>query len=56
MPFCLKNTGATYQRTINKIFKKEVIDMLEVYMDDMILKFNEDELHEEHPTSVFNHV
>lgn len=43
MPFCLKHTGSTYQRTINKIFEEEVIDMLEVYMDDMIVKFNEAE-------------
>jgi len=38
MPFRLRNVGATYQRMMNKVFKKEIWDMLEVYMNDMIVK------------------
>ncbi|GAU44435.1 hypothetical protein TSUD_129290 [Trifolium subterraneum] len=37
MPFGLKNAAATYQRMMNKVFHNEIGDMLEVYMDDMIL-------------------
>ncbi|XP_065049834.1 uncharacterized protein LOC135679779 [Musa acuminata AAA Group] len=38
MPFGLKNAGATYQRTINKIFAQQIGRNLEVYVDDMIVK------------------
>src|ERR1044072_3709660 len=42
MPFGLKNTDATYQPMMNKIFKGEIRDMLKVYMDDMIVKSQEE--------------
>jgi hypothetical protein len=38
MPFGLKNAGATYQRMMNKVFRGEIGNSLEVYMDDMIVK------------------
>ena len=38
IPFGLKNAGATYQRMMNNIFQGEIRDLLEVYMDDMIVK------------------
>ena len=38
MPFGLKNTGATYQRLINKIFKAQIRWNIEVYVDDMLVK------------------
>ena len=38
MPFGMKNIDATYQWMINKVFRGEIGDMLEVYMDDMIVK------------------
>ena len=38
MPFGLKNAGATYQCMMNKVFRNEIGDMLEIYMDDMIVK------------------
>ena len=38
MPFDLKNTGATYQRLVNKIFKEQIDRNMEVYVDDMLVK------------------
>ncbi|KAK2409752.1 hypothetical protein QL285_045156 [Trifolium repens] len=38
MPFGLINAGATYQRMMNSVFRNQIGDMLEVYMDDMIVK------------------
>ncbi|XP_077219760.1 uncharacterized protein LOC143853950 [Tasmannia lanceolata] len=38
MPFGLKNAGATYQRLVNKLFKKQIGRNMEVYVDDMLVK------------------
>ncbi|CAL2276706.1 unnamed protein product [Prunus armeniaca] len=38
MPFGLKNAGATYQRLVNRIFAKHIGDIMEVYVDDMLVK------------------
>ncbi|KAI5334851.1 hypothetical protein L3X38_024984 [Prunus dulcis] len=38
MPFGMKNTGATYQRVVNKIFKEQIFRTMEVYVDDMLVK------------------
>ena len=38
MPFNLKNTGATYQRLINKMFLMMMRVMVEAYIDDMVIK------------------
>ncbi|CAJ2663183.1 unnamed protein product [Trifolium pratense] len=53
MPFGLKNAGATYQRMMNKVFRAEIGDMLEVYMDDMIIKSHEEIDHTAHLRKVF---
>ncbi|GAU26664.1 hypothetical protein TSUD_314410 [Trifolium subterraneum] len=53
MPFGLKNAGATYQRMMNKVFRGEIGDMLEVYMDDMIVKSHEEVDHTIHLRKVF---
>ena len=42
MPFGLKNTGATYQRLMNKVFSKYIRNMMEIYIDDMLVKTKED--------------
>nr|XP_009407021.1 PREDICTED: uncharacterized protein LOC103989797 [Musa acuminata subsp. malaccensis] len=38
MSFGLKNTGATYQRIVNKMFAQQIGLNIEVYVDDMIMK------------------
>ena len=38
MTFGLKNVGATYQRAMNLIFHDLLGVILEVYMDDIVIK------------------
>ena len=38
MPFSFKNTSATYQRLMNKIFVHQIGRNVQVYMDDMLVK------------------
>ncbi|RDX99045.1 Retrovirus-related Pol polyprotein from transposon 17.6, partial [Mucuna pruriens] len=38
MPFGLKNTGATYQRLMDKVFPKHINCNLKVYVDNMVVK------------------
>ena len=38
MPFRLKNAGATYQRLVNSIFEEVIGTIMEVYVDDMLVK------------------
>ena len=40
MLFGLKNAGATYQRLVNMMFKKQIGKTMEVYVDDMLIKSN----------------
>ncbi|GAU29247.1 hypothetical protein TSUD_391950 [Trifolium subterraneum] len=47
-------SGATYQRMMNKVFHNEIGDMLEVYMDDMIVKSEEEIDHTAHLKRVFD--
>ncbi|GAU38515.1 hypothetical protein TSUD_396320 [Trifolium subterraneum] len=47
-------SGATYQRMMNKVFHNEIGDMLEVYMDDMIVKSKEEIDHTVHLKRVFD--
>jgi len=42
MPFGLKNTEATYQRLVNKIFEPIIGKTMEVYVNDMIIKSVQD--------------
>ena len=41
MSFGLKNTGATYQRLVTKIFRSLMGKTMEVYIDDMLVKSKE---------------
>jgi len=40
MPFGLKNVGATYQRLMDQIFKGMLDRNDEVYVDDIVVKFD----------------
>jgi len=54
MPFGLRNVGATYQHMMNKVYNKERMgDILEVYMDDMIVKSKQETDHAAHLKRVF---
>jgi len=43
MPFALKNTGVTYQKLMDKIFHNLLGKVMEVYVDDIVIKFVEAE-------------
>ncbi|XP_019266993.1 PREDICTED: uncharacterized protein LOC109244366 [Nicotiana attenuata] len=53
-PFGLKNTGATYQRLATKMFKDQLSKTMEVYIDDMIVKFIKVEDHIDHLKEAFD--
>ena len=38
MSFGLKNTGATYQKLMNRVFTDQIGRIMEVYVDDMVPK------------------
>jgi len=38
MPFGLKNAGATYQRLMNMMLAEHIGKIIEVYVDDMLVK------------------
>ena len=54
MPFGLKNAGATYQRLVNQMFKKQIGRNVEVYVDDMLIKSKEEEDHLDDLKEMFN--
>ena len=53
MPFGLKNAGATYQRLVNKMFKRQIGRTMEVYIDDMVVKSKKRLDHIEHLEETF---
>ena len=38
MPFGLKNAGSTYQRMMTRMFKPQLGESIEIYVDDMVVK------------------
>jgi hypothetical protein len=38
MTFGLKNAGATYQRAMNFIFHEYISTLVEIYIDDVVVK------------------
>jgi len=53
MPFGLKNTGATYQQMVNKVFKELLGQVMKAYVDDMIVKRKQGESHARQLEKVF---
>ena len=45
MSFGLKNAGATYQHLMNKMFTKQLGRIIEVYINDMVIKSKEVDQH-----------
>ena len=45
MPFGLKNTGATYQRLVNHMLHPQIGRNVEVYVDDMLVKSQDEGKH-----------
>ncbi|KAI4370245.1 hypothetical protein MLD38_018615 [Melastoma candidum] len=45
MPFGLKNAGATYQRAMNAIFDALISKTVEVYIDDIVVKSQDEKSH-----------
>ena len=54
MPFGLKNAGATYQRLVNQMFKKQIGRNVKVYVDDMLVKSKKEEDHLDDLRETFN--
>ena len=44
-PFGLKNVGATFQRMVDKLFKRQLGRNMEVYVDDMIVNSKAASMH-----------
>lgn len=47
MPFGLKNAGATYQMMMDTVFKEQIGKIMTVYVDDMLVKSQKVDPHEE---------
>ena len=54
MPFGLKNAGATYQRMVTKMFGRQLGDIMEAYIDDMVVKSKAESDHLQHLQEVFD--
>ena len=53
MPFELKNAGAIYQRMVTRMFKEQIGEMVEVYIDNMVVKSKRNEEHVPNLLEVF---
>ena len=53
MPFDLQNEGTTYLRMMTRMFKDKIRSMVEVYIDDMVVKSQENHKHIDNLTEVF---
>ena len=45
MPFGLKNAGTTYQRLVNHMFHPQIGQNVKVYVDDILVKSQDEEIH-----------
>lgn len=56
MPFDLKNSGTTFQRLVDKVFKSQINKNLEVYVDDILVKSKTRKNHIEDIKETFNNL
>ena len=54
MSFGLKNAGATYQRLVNHMFRPQIGQNVEVYVDDMLVKGLDEKKHLEDLQETFD--
>ena len=54
MPFGLNNAGATFQWMVNKVFKDLIGNIMEVYIDDMLVKSVLRAFHLQHLSKAFD--
>ena len=54
MPFGLKNAGATYQQMMMRMFRDKIGRMVEVYIDNMVVKSKQEVRHIEDLQGVFD--
>ena len=54
MSFSLKNTGATYQRLMNKMFAHQIGRNVQIYVDDMLVKSRKEDDHLDDLRETFN--
>ena len=54
MSFSLKNVGAMYQRLMNKMFTRQIVRNVQVYMDDMPVKSRQEDDHLEDLKEIFD--
>ena len=54
MSFGLKNTGATYQRLMNKMFAHQIGRNVQIYVDDMLVKSRKEDDHLDDLRETFN--
>lgn len=54
MPFGLKNTSARYQRLVNHMFKDQLRDTIELYIDDMLVKSKKTNADVQHVSEPFH--
>ena len=53
MPFGLKNVKVTYQRMVTRVFKDQIGEIIEVYIDNMVVKNRRNEEHMPNLVEVF---
>ncbi|KAM2867091.1 hypothetical protein COP2_023042 [Malus domestica] len=56
MPFDLKNAGGTYQRAMNTIFHDLIGTIVEVYIDDVVIKLEHRQTHLDDLRQAFLHM
>lgn len=54
MSFGLKNANVTYQRLVNRMFANQIGKIMEVYMDDMLMKSIWAKYHLQHLNEIFS--